>query len=156
MISRARSAVTRFSLKVTSARLFPTSARSVAWIRTAAAAEQQHKLEAWDTSSGAELAGPLQPAQMDDLLAQQRALAAKAGVPEDILLDSAMRSLRQENDETWLRPDPGGLGSEIAAAFDRVDMLDLYALVHCPLLIFIATKSLARPAPRYPAINNAA
>lgn len=113
----------------------------------ATAAEQQRRLEAWDTSSLAELAGPPQPAKVDELLTQERALAAEAGVPEDILLNSARRSLRQEHEETWLRPDPGGLGSEIAAAFDRVDMLDLYARVHCPLLIFIATKSLARPAP---------
>jgi len=96
-------------------------------------------VEARLTRSEEEFAGPLQPAQVDDLLARQRALAAKAGVAEDIILDSFRRSLRQENEETWLRPDPSGLAREIIAACKRLDLLDLYARVHCPLLIFIAT-----------------
>ena len=100
---------------------------------------QQHEEEAWLTRSEEEFAGPLQPAPVDDLLPQQRALAAKAGVPEDIILDSFRRSLRQENEETWLRPDQGGLAGESIAACQRLDLLDLNARVHCPLLIFIVT-----------------
>lgn len=111
--------------------------------------QQQHELDAWLTSSEEEFSGPLQPAQVDDLLAQQRALAAKAGVPEDVILDSFRRSLRQENDETWLRPDPGGFGREIIAACERVDLLDLYERVHCPLLIFIATTPFWVPIPAW-------
>jgi len=113
----------------------------------ATATEQQHALAAWLARSETEFAGPLQPAQIDVLLGHQRALAAKVGVPEDIILDSFRRGLRQENDETWLRPDPGGWGSEIIAAADRFDLLDLYARVNCPFLIFIATTPFWVPVP---------
>lgn len=106
----------------------------------ATAAAQQQKLDAWLAGLDRELAGPLPAAKVEELLAEERALALEAGVPEEVVLDSARRSLRQERDQTWLRPDPGGLGGEIIAVVDRVDMLDLYAQVHCPLLIFIASK----------------
>lgn len=42
----------------------------------ATAAEQQRRPDAWQTSSLAELAGPLQPAQLDEMLAEELALAA--------------------------------------------------------------------------------
>jgi pimeloyl-ACP methyl ester carboxylesterase len=106
----------------------------------ATAAEQQQQLDAWFAGSFAELAGPLPAAKVEELLAEERALAREAGAAEDVVLDSARRSLRQENDQTWLRPDPGGLGAEIMAAAHSFDMLDLYAQVHCPLLLFIASK----------------
>lgn len=70
-------------------------------------------MEAQLTRSAEEFAGPQQPDQVDDVQAQLRALGAKAGVPADITLDSFRRSLRQENQETRLRPDPCGLAREI-------------------------------------------
>ena len=104
----------------------------------AAAAAQIQELDDWLAGARAESAGPLDATQVDALLDQYRALAAKAGAPEEVLLAMARRGLRQAGDGTRLRPDPGGLAGEIMAAAAEFDMLDLYARLRCPLLIFLA------------------
>ena len=72
------------------------------------------------------------------LEAQQRALAAQFGVPEAMFVEGMRRGLQVSGDGTSLRPDPGGLGAEIYASLDEVNMFDLYREISCPLLLLNA------------------
>lgn len=65
------------------------------------------------------------------LEAQQRALAAQFGVPEAMFVEGMQRGLQVRGDGTFLRPDPGGLGAEIYASLDEVNMFDLYREISC-------------------------
>ncbi|HUY97461.1 MAG TPA: alpha/beta hydrolase [Verrucomicrobiae bacterium] len=111
-------------------------------------AQQVHAYDAWLAGSLAELAGPLHAAQVDALLARHRALATRAGAEPDVLEGAVWRSLRRQGGETRLRPDPGGLGREIFAAALRVDMLELYARIECPLLVVSATAPPGEAVPQ--------
>jgi pimeloyl-ACP methyl ester carboxylesterase len=85
------------------------------------------------------LSGPLPPALVDGLVAQQRALAAQFGAPEEMLVKSIERTLRREDGAAFLRPSPVGLGAEILAAAESFDMFSLYEHVRGPVLVIAGT-----------------
>jgi pimeloyl-ACP methyl ester carboxylesterase len=105
------------------------------------AQQRQEQLDALVYESLQAIGGPLQPSTVDALLAQQRALAARIGVPDTLLVEAAQRGLRTENGETRVRPAIGELGSEILAQAEAFDMLDLYSRVRCPVLIINGTAA---------------
>jgi pimeloyl-ACP methyl ester carboxylesterase len=105
------------------------------------AKQRQEQLDTIVRQSLDALAGPLQPAMLDALLARQRGLAARIGVPDSLLVDAARRGLRTENGETRVRPAVGGIGSEILAQAEAFEMLDLYSRVQCPVLIVNGTAA---------------
>jgi len=105
------------------------------------AQHRQEQLDAVVRQSLKTLAGPLPPATVDALLAQQKALAARIGVPDSLLVDAARRGLRTENVVTYIRPAIDGVGSEILAQAEAFDMLDLYSRVQCPVLIVNGTAA---------------
>jgi pimeloyl-ACP methyl ester carboxylesterase len=101
--------------------------------RRVAEAEQRVK-----ASLGA-LSGPLPQALVDGIMAQQRALAAQFGAPEEMLVQSIDRSLRRVDGATFLRPSPIGVGAEILAAAESFDMFSLYEQVQSPVLVIAGT-----------------
>jgi pimeloyl-ACP methyl ester carboxylesterase len=105
------------------------------------ARQRQEQLDTVVRQSLNALAGPLQPAKVDALLAQQQALAARIGVPEALLADAVRRGMRTEDGETHIRPAIGGIGSEILAQAETFDILDLYSRVRCPVLIVNGTAA---------------
>jgi len=105
------------------------------------AKQRQEQLDAVVQQSLNALAGPLEPAQVDALLAQQRALAARIGVAGAVLVEAAQRGLLTQAGDTRIRPEVGGLGNEILADADAFDMLDLYSRVRCPVLIINGTAA---------------
>lgn len=104
-----------------------------AWV-----AERRAELDALQRRQLSALSGPLSEAQLVGLEAQQRALAAQFGVPEAMFVEGMRRGLQVSGDGTSLRPDPGGLGAEIYASLDEVNMFDLYREISCPLLLLNA------------------
>jgi hypothetical protein len=72
-------------------------------------------------ASLAALSGPLPPAVIDGLLAQQRALASRFGAPEDLLVQSIERTLRWDDKGEFLRPSLVGLGAEMLASAESFD-----------------------------------
>ena len=114
-----------------------------AWV-----AERRAELDALQRRQLSALSGPLSEAQLVGLGAQQRALAAQFGVPEAMFVEGMQRGLQVLGDGTFLRPDPGGLGAEIYASLDEVNMFDLYREISCPLLLLNAVDPPGgRPAP---------
>jgi pimeloyl-ACP methyl ester carboxylesterase len=111
------------------------------------AKQHQEQLDAVVQQSLNALAGPLQPAQIDALLAQQRALAARIGVADAVLVEAAQRGLLTQAGDTRIRPEVGGIGTEIMADADAFDMLDLYSRVRCPVLIINGTAAELGPGP---------
>jgi pimeloyl-ACP methyl ester carboxylesterase len=103
--------------------------------RRIAAAEARTK-----TALGA-LSGPLSQAMDDELLAQQRVLAAKFSAPESMFVESTNRMLRIGADgQAFLRPSPTGIGAAMLADAEAFDMLALYREVTCPILIVTGTE----------------
>jgi len=86
------------------------------------------------------LSGPLPPALVDGLMAQQRALAAQFGAPEEMFLESIERMLHREDGAVLLRPSPIGLGADILAAAETFDMFKLYTSLTGPVLILAGTS----------------
>jgi len=113
------------------------------------AKQRQQQLDAVVQQSLNALAGPLQSAIVDALLAQQQALAARIGVPGTLLVEAARRGLRTENGETRVRPAIDGVGSEILAQAEAFDMLDLYSRVGCPMLVVNGTAAELGPGPEW-------
>ena len=74
------------------------------------AKQRQVQLDAVVQQSLNALAGPLKPAQVDALLAQQRALASRIGVAADVLIEAAQRSFLTQAGDTRIRPEVGRLG----------------------------------------------
>jgi len=105
------------------------------------AKQRQEQLDAVVQQSLSSLVGPLKAAQVDALLAQQRALAARIGVADAVLVEAAQRSFLTQAGDTRIRPEVRGLGNEILAEADAFDMLDLYARVRCPVLIINGTAA---------------
>jgi pimeloyl-ACP methyl ester carboxylesterase len=98
--------------------------------RRVAAAEERTK------AALSALSGPLPPALVDGLLAQQRALAAEFGAPESMFVESVKRSLRIGPDgQAFLRPSPVGVGARVLADAEALDMFELYREARCPILV---------------------
>jgi pimeloyl-ACP methyl ester carboxylesterase len=85
------------------------------------------------------LSGPLSPALVDGLIAQQRALARQFGAPEEMFAESIERSLRRQDGAAFLRPSPVGSGAQILAAAESLDMFSLYERVRGPVLVIAGT-----------------
>jgi len=114
-----------------------------AWV-----AERRAELDVLQRRQLLALSGPLSEAQLAGLEPQQRALAAQFGAREALFVEGLQRGLQVRGDGTHLRPDPGGLGAEIYASLDEVNMFDLYREISCPLLLFNAVDPPGgRPAP---------
>ena len=97
--------------------------------------------EARTKAALAALSGPLPPAMVDGLRAQQRALAARFGAPESMFVESTDRMLRAGADgQTFLRPSPTGIGASMLADAEQFDMFRLYREVLCPVLIVAGTE----------------
>ena len=105
------------------------------------AKQRQEQLDAVIQQSLNALAGPLKPAQVDALLIQQRALATRIGIADAVLVEAAQRGLVREARHMRIRPEVGGLGNEILANADALDMIDLYSRVRCPVLIINGTAA---------------
>jgi len=86
------------------------------------------------------LAGPLPPPLVEQLLAQQRALAEQFGAPEEMFVESINRTLRREDGIAYLRPSPTGLGREILADAEAFDMFALYPELRCQVLVVAGTE----------------
>ena len=104
-----------------------------AWVAT-----KRAELEALQRQQLSKLSGPLSDAQLVALEAQQRALASQFGWPQDIFIEGLHRGMEVRDGETYLRPAVDGLGAEIYASLDEVDMLEVYEEIRCPLLLFNA------------------
>ena len=100
-------------------------------------AESERRVKA---SLGA-LSGPLPPALVDGLMAQQRALAATFGAPEEMFVEAIDRTLRRSDGAAFLRPSPVGLGAEILASAESFDMFSLYEQVQAPVLVIAGTAA---------------
>ncbi len=104
--------------------------------RRVAAAEERTK------AALSALSGPLPPAMVEGLRAQQRALAATFGAPESVFVESIKRALRIGPDgQAFLRPSPVGLGATILADAEACDMFVLYREVSCPILTVAGTDA---------------
>ncbi len=101
-------------------------------------AERRAELDVLQRHQLLALSGPMSEVQLAGLEAQQRALASQFGAPEALFVEGLQRGLEVRGDGTHLRPDPGGLGAEIYASLDEVNMFDLYREISCPLLLFNA------------------
>jgi pimeloyl-ACP methyl ester carboxylesterase len=87
------------------------------------------------------LSGPLSPAVIEGLLAQQRMLASKFGAPEEMFVQSVERMLSRGDNGAFLRPSPVGLGAEILASAESFDMFRLYEEMEGPVLVISGTDS---------------
>jgi pimeloyl-ACP methyl ester carboxylesterase len=85
------------------------------------------------------LSGPLPPALVDGIVAQQRALAARFGAPEEMFVKSFDRMLHRQDGATFLRPSPVGLGAEILEAAEAFDIFRLYEEVRGSVLVISGT-----------------
>ncbi len=113
-------------------------------------ADQRAQLETMFKQQMAALDGPLSDAQIVALTEQQKAVAARVGAPEDVFIEGLDRMLETRAGETYLRPSPSGLGGEIYAALDAIDMYAIYREMTCPLLLFNAEDpALAAPGPAW-------
>ncbi|TMG67902.1 MAG: alpha/beta hydrolase [Chloroflexi bacterium] len=74
------------------------------------ARQRQEQIDAVVQQSLNSLVGPLKAAQVDALLAQQRALAARIGVADAVLVEAAQRSFLTQAGDTRIRPEVRGLG----------------------------------------------
>jgi pimeloyl-ACP methyl ester carboxylesterase len=101
--------------------------------RRVAAAEERVK------AALAALGGPLPPALVDGLLAQQRAMASQFHAPEEMFIAAMERMLDQRDGAAFLRPSPVGLGAEILTAAESFDMFALYPAIKSRLLIIAGT-----------------
>jgi hypothetical protein len=96
------------------------------------------------------LSGPLPPELVQGLLAQQRAFAGQFDAPEEMFVQSINRALRRENEATFMRPSPTGLGAEILAAaetFAPLTKLDADVRVVCGDSLKVTPKASRRPSP---------
>jgi len=112
-------------------------------------AERRAELEALQKQQLAALGGPLSTGQVEALTAQQRAIAARLGAPEDLFVEGLQRMLEVSAGGVRLRPAPDGYAAEIYASLDEVDMFAAYRELRCPLLLFsaVAAEPGAIPGP---------
>lgn len=107
-------------------------------------AERRAELEALQSQQLAALSGPLSDAAVEALATQQKAVAAKVGAPEGLFVEGLRRALVAGAEGAHLRPAPDGLGAEIYASLDAIDMFSVYQEVRCPLLLFNAVDAVGR------------
>lgn len=98
-------------------------------------AQHRAQLEAVQSQQLAALAGPLSPARVDALRAQQTAMAARLGAPAELFMEGLDRMLEVRDGGTFLRPAIDGIGRAIYDGLDQVDMFAIYREVRCPLLL---------------------
>jgi pimeloyl-ACP methyl ester carboxylesterase len=92
------------------------------------------------------MARPLAPADVEAALGQQRAMAGRLGVPEDLWVEGFRRNLTTRDGQTWLRPLPDALAAMQEAMAD-LDVIPVYGQVKCPLLVVLATDDLPEQQP---------
>jgi pimeloyl-ACP methyl ester carboxylesterase len=113
-------------------------------------ADRRAELETMFKQQMAAFDGPLSDDLIGALIAQQKAVAARVGAPEDVFLEGVHRMLEIRDGKTYLRPSPSGLGGEIYAALEAIDMYAVYREMACPLLLFTAEDpNLAPPGPAW-------
>ena len=103
-------------------------------------AERRAELDALQKQQLAAMSGPLSEAQVEALTAQQRAVAAQVGAPVELFAEGLQRMLEFRDGRARLRPGPHGIGAEIYAGLDDVDMFGIYREIRCPLLLFNAVN----------------
>jgi len=107
-----------------------------AWV-----AEKRAQLDAMQKQQLAALSGPLDQPRLTALMTQQKTVAARVGAPESLFVEGLERMLEVREGGTYLRPAIDGLGAEIYASVDGVDMFDVYRQIRCPLLLFNVDES---------------
>jgi pimeloyl-ACP methyl ester carboxylesterase len=103
-------------------------------------AEKRLQLDALQKQQLAALSGPLSEAGVEALITQQKGVAARVGAPEDLFVEGLKRMLEVRDGGTYLRPAVDGLGAEIYASLDDVDMFAVYRDIRCPLLLVNAVE----------------
>lgn len=92
------------------------------------------------------MARPLAPADVEAAIGQQRAMAARLGVPGGLWVEGFRRNLTTRDGHTWVRPLPPALAAMQEAMTD-LDVIPVYREVKCPLLIALATDDLPEQQP---------
>jgi pimeloyl-ACP methyl ester carboxylesterase len=92
------------------------------------------------------MARPLTPADIEAAIGQQRAMAGRLDVPEDLWVEGFRRNLTTRDGHTWVRPLPDVLAA-MQEAMAGLDVIPVYDQVKCPLLIVLATDDLPEQQP---------
>jgi len=92
------------------------------------------------------MARPLTPAEVEAAIGQQRAMAGRLGVPEDLWVEGFRRNLTTRDGHTWVRPLPDALAA-LQQAMADLDVIPVYGRVKCPLLVALATDDLPEQQP---------
>ncbi len=106
--------------------------------------EKRAQLDALQKQQLAPLSGPLDEARVEALMAQQKAVAASVNAPEDLFVEGLRRMLEVREGAAYLRPAVDGLGAEIHASLDDIDMFSVYREIRCPLLLINAVEPSGR------------
>lgn len=99
------------------------------------------RLSAMFTAQAELMAQPRSGEQVDAMLAQQRALAAAAGIDDQLRIDAAKRGMTVHNGQTWSRPS-GDITAALRKSPEFADCLPVFQDVASPFLIVLATKNL--------------
>jgi len=92
------------------------------------------------------MARPLTPDELEAAVGQQRAMAGRLGVPEDLWVAGFRRNLTARDGHTWVRPLPDALAA-VQQAMTDLDVIPVYREVKCPLLVALATDDLPEQQP---------
>jgi pimeloyl-ACP methyl ester carboxylesterase len=92
------------------------------------------------------MARPLTPPDVQAALDQQRAMARRYGIPEDMAAEGFRRNLTIRDGQAWLRPLPH-VQATLQTAMRDLDIIPVYRQVKCPLLVALATDDLPEQQP---------
>ncbi|MGH3169263.1 MAG: alpha/beta fold hydrolase [Trebonia sp.] len=124
----------------------PSRADQCAGIDPVQARNDLERLNAVFSAMRDSMAAPLTPSGVDAALGQQRAMASRYGIAEDVAAEGFRRNLTIRDGQTWARPLPHALAT-LQEAMGGLDIMPVYRQVKCPLLVALATDDLPEQQP---------
>jgi len=124
----------------------PARPDQLAGIGPASALADLERLHAAFSAMRDSMAKPLTPSGLEAALDQQRAMARRYGIPEDMAAEGFRRNLTTRDGHTWARPLPDVLAT-LQKAMADLDIVPVYRQVKCPLLLALATDDLPEQQP---------
>lgn len=124
----------------------PARPDQCAGIEPARAVADLERLHAAFSAIRDSMARPLTPSGIQAALDQQRAMAGRYGIPQDIAAEGFRRNLTTRDGQPWLRPLPHVLAT-LQTAMAELDVIPAYRQARCPLLVVLATDDLPEQQP---------